>query len=105
MQKKALNLDKPLFFFLKKYYNGFRPMNWRVRKETIHMSNNKLLKLILAGTAVGAAAAAYVAYKRQCDEFEAELSDDFDEIEFENDEPAERTYSSISLDETEADAK
>jgi hypothetical protein len=69
------------------------------------MSNNKLLKLILAGTAVGAAAAAYVAYKRQCEEFEEELSDDFDEIEFENTEPAERTYSSISLDEAETDVK
>lgn len=69
------------------------------------MSDNKLLKLVLAGTAVGAVAAAYVAYKRQCEEFEAELSDDFDEIEFEAEEPAERSYSSISLDEAEADAK
>jgi hypothetical protein len=76
-------------------------MNGKVRKETNHMSNNKLLKLILAGTAVGAAAAAYAAYKRQCDEFEAELSDDFEEIELEQEEPAERSYSSISLDEAE----
>lgn len=69
------------------------------------MSDHKLLKLILAGTAVGAAAAAYVAYKRQCEELEAELSDDFDEIEFESEDPVERSYSSISLDEAEADAK
>ncbi len=66
------------------------------------MSDNKLLKLILAGSLIGAVAAVYVSYKRQCEEFEAELSENFDEIEFESDEPAERSYSSISLDEEDA---
>ena len=69
------------------------------------MSDNKVLKLILAGAAVGTAAAAYAAYKHQCEALEAELSDDFNELEFVNEEPSQRSYSSISLDENEESDK
>ena len=65
------------------------------------MTNHKFAKLVLAGAAIGTAAAAYMAYKRQCDAFEAELSEDFDEIEFPDEETTERSYTNISLDKPE----
>ncbi len=62
------------------------------------MSDNKLIKLLLAGAAVGTAVAVYAAYKRQCEKFEEELADELEDIELDDDE-TERAYSSISLDE------
>ncbi len=63
----------------------------------------KLGKLVAAGAVIGAAAAAYVAYKKRCDALEAILEDEFEDEteETEETEEEERSYTSIPLDEEE----
>ncbi|MCR5742713.1 MAG: hypothetical protein K6F92_03160 [Lachnospiraceae bacterium] len=67
------------------------------------MSDSKILKVLVGGAVVGACAAAYVAYKKQCESFSAELDDEFEEVDSEETETAERSYSEISLDDVQAE--
>lgn len=64
----------------------------------------KFGKLIAAGAVIGAAAAAYVAYKKRCEALEEILEDEFEDQSEETEEQAEdeeRSYTSIPLDEEE----
>ena len=63
-----------------------------------------MLKVLVGSAIVGAGVAAYAAYKKQCEEFSAELDDEFEEVDS-DDESAERSYTDISLDAASADAE
>ena len=68
----------------------------------------KFGKLVAAGAVIGAAAAAYVAYKKRCEALEEILEDEFDDECEETEEQAEdeeRSYTSIPLDEEDVAAE